>query len=942
MKINPLEFILCRIPAFGITDVLENKWAALKSKIKESSLAFYETIEHLEAQDIDKLPEKTRFTLWKYFNRAKYRSTPFGSFASVVAVPMAKEATHPIQVGREIYSHHFIDWSHKEETTKPVKKAFKNSKFFLSNSSIYSIGEELRYISFKNLDFELAAVARIPELEALLSHCRNPAPLNALHELMQANFEMDKASTNQLLLQMMELQLVHTDAFPNITGEDYFTRIGQKASGLPSDYIISERKLLNGSFSQQYLKQLPELVDFLAQNLQSPINCDLNDFKEAFLRKFEQREVSLAVAMDPEIGIGYSKLEQQNLQDKLVVSIKSGRQGKTGGAQLDYGPLQQFLLNQMMTGQAINLEEFKGNTSANRLSLPNTFSLIFHLYKHHPVITQMGNCTANALLGRFTVANQEIEANCKKIAQLEKEANPDVLFFDIAYQAEQRSDNVNRRKSLYEHELPILTWPSSKQPLDFNDILISICGQEIVLRSKRLNKRLIPRLPSAYNYSRSDLSAYRFLCDLQYQNLHFNLGFKLQNYFPHLSHYPRVHFKDIVVSPASWLVPNELFKEKEAKEALKKLRDWLTKNQVDAVFKAGHADHILCFDPASDEDLQAFILYGKQCCEQEIYISEGLIDESSCISDEDGTQHLSQYIANYCHKEPVYRPYANIGRSYLVQSQKPVLELPGGDWIYVELYLHPSRSNAVLQYVIKPFLKAHHKKIKKWFFIRYNDPSAHIRFRIHLNNKVDGYYLLDAFKQLIYSDVQLGLIQDFKVRTYYKEIERYGASKIDGVEQFFCADSQYALHLLGRAGSHEQLYQATLSLVEALCKEALPSVGEQLQFVKQVAQSFAQEMGIEHDHFKRINSEFNEFRKKSDGFSLHMPKNVLQPLFRQFQLLLLQCKDEAEKKRLLSDLIHMHINRLFISDQRVHETIIYHYLLRALQTKRALAALPAE
>lgn len=940
MKINPFEFILCRIPAFGITDVLENKWTALKAKIKESSLAFYETIEHLEAKDVDKLPEKAQFTLWKYFNRARYRSTPFGSFASVVPIPLAKETVRPIEVGQEIYSHHYIDWSHKEDYIRPVKNAFKNSKLFLSNSSIYFIGEEIRYICFKNQDFELAAVSRIPELEALLNHCRSPATLASLHGLMQTSFDMDNASTNQLLLQLIELQLINTDAFPNITGEDYFTRIGQKATELPSDYIISERKLANGSFNQQYLKQLPELVNFFAQHLRSPINCDLNDFKQAFLRKFEQKEVSLAVAMDPEIGIGYSKLEQQNLQDKLIVDIKAGRAQQSDGEQLDYGPLQQFLLNKMMDKQPIHLEDFKGNVSASKLNLPNTFSIIFHLYNQQPVITQMGGCTVNALLGRFTLANEEIEAYCKKVAQLEKEANPDVLFFDIAYQAEQRVDNVNRRKSLYEYELPILSWPSTEQPLDFNDIWVSICGQEIVLRSKRLNKRLIPRLPSAYNYSRSDLSVYRFLCDLQYQDLHTNLNFKLQSYFPHLAHYPRVSFKDMVVSPASWLVPAELLKEKDASLGLKKLKSWLAANQISDIFKAGHADHILCFDPAKDEDLQAFLLYGKQCCEQEIYISEGLIDDSSCISDENGTPHLSQYIANYYHKEPIYRPYANIGRSYLAQNPKPVMELPGGEWIYFELYLHPSRSNAVLQTIIRPFVKFYHKKIKKWFFIRYNEPSAHIRFRIHLADKADGFYLIDALRQLVFNDVQLGLIQDFKVRTYYKEIERYGASKIDGVEQFFCADSQYALHLLGRGCNNEQLYQSTLLMAQALCQEALPAIGDQLQFVKDVAQSFAQEMNIDNDHFKRINSEFNEFKKKASQFELSMPKTVLQPLYKQFQLLLLQCRDEAEKKRLLSDLIHMHVNRLFISDQRVHETIIYHYLLRALQTKRALAALP--
>ncbi len=942
MKISPNEFILCRIPAFGITDRLEDKWKELKDKINESSPAFYQTITDLEATAIAELPEKARFTIWKYFNRAKYRATPFGTFATVVPVPVAKAPAQPIQVGAAIYPHYFIDWSEKEKYTQNIKKAFKYSKYYLSNSSFYLIGEEIRYICFKNQEFELAAVAKMPELDVLLEHCRNPTSLQDIHQLMQQRFEMDKGNTNQLLMQLIDLQLICTDAYPNITGEDYFTRINQQPKRLPNEYIIAERKLINGAFDQQYLKQVPELVGFLTQHLQPAINCDLSDFKQAFLKKFEQKEVSLAVAMDPEIGIGYGQLEQQRQQDKLIAHIKESRQLGNSAFQIAYGPLQHFLLNQMMSKAPIRLENFKGNTPTGTLQLSNSFSLIFHLFKGHPVINQIGGCTANALLGRFTLANQHIEKQARQLAALEKEANPDVLFFDLAYQAEQRVDNVNRRKMLYDYELPILTWPASAQPLDLNDILVSVCGQEIVLRSKRLNKRLIPRIPSAYNYSRSDLSAYRLLCDLQYQGLYGNLNFKLQDFFPHLDHYPRVSFKDIILSPASWLVPASFFKEKQLTTALRQLKDWLAANQIDTIFKAGTSDNILCFDPANEQDLQVFILYGKQCCEQELYIYEGLIDHTSLVCDESEKPYLPQFIASFTHHETIYRPYANIGKARSGETHPPVLELPGGEWLYFELYLHPSRSNAVLQHFIQPFLKSNQHQFKKWFFIRYNEPSSHLRFRVHLHRKADAYAVLNEFKELIAEEAKLGLIQDYKIRTYYKETERYGAERMDLVEQYFCADSRYILYLTGKSEDIEKLYLATLTLLLELYALAIPDIGGQLAFAKEIAQNFASEMSIDVDNFKRINSGFNDFKKRTDQLKLPLPKMAKQSLLKHFRLLMDSCRNEADKKRLLTDLIHMHINRLFISDQRVHETIIYHYLLRALQTKRALAALPVE
>jgi len=41
----------------------------------------------------------------------------------------------------------------------------------------------------------------------------------------------------------------------------------------------------------------------------------------------------------------------------------------------------------------------------------------------------------------------------------------------------------------------------------------------------------------------------------------------------------------------------------------------------------------------------------------------------------------------------------------------------------------------------------------------------------------------------------------------------------------------------------------------------------------------------------------------------------------------------AEKDKVLADLFHMHTNRLFNDDQRMHELIIYYYLTKRLKTK---------
>ena len=49
------------------------------------------------------------------------------------------------------------------------------------------------------------------------------------------------------------------------------------------------------------------------------------------------------------------------------------------------------------------------------------------------------------------------------------------------------------------------------------------------------------------------------------------------------------------------------------------------------------------------------------------------------------------------------------------------------------------------------------------------------------------------------------------------------------------------------------------------------------------------------------------------------------------------CEHGSERNKLLVDLIHMHVNRLFSDHQRMHEALLYQYLVQQLKSKRAIA-----
>jgi thiopeptide-type bacteriocin biosynthesis protein len=930
MKIKLINKVICRTPAFYINDKMADVLEEFKLKIKEASPAFFEFIASIRAEELSLLNEKASFTLWKYFNRAKYRSTPFGSFAAITSLPTSFSFTDPIMITKEMDLDHFIDWSYKEHYLKNLSLGINLSTLFLSNSSIYFTGNEIRYIKLNQNFHELAAVNAIPELCTILTACKDKITCNEIYGLMQQSFEMESSDTKSLLLQLVSMQLLSTQLSPNITGNDYFDRIKIKEPKSAVDYIIAKRKYLKGSFNSEHLKHLPALVNFLNQHLITAENADLRNFKQLFVKRFEHQEVSLALVMDPEIGICYGNLAQQHGTNPLITEIKQAKPDRHQ-EMIAYSEFHAFLLNKIVEGLPIFLEEFEHNPLKSSALLPNTFSVIFHLYKAQPVIAFAGGCTANALIGRFTMGNEELENYGKEIAAFEMDANKDAEFFDIAYQAEKRVDNVNRRKILYPNELPILTWTELENPLDFTDILVSVYGDEVILKSKKLGKRIIPRIPSAYNYTRSDLAAYRFLCDIQSQGLVTNLSFKLQDFFPKLQYYPRVSYKGIIVSPAMWKVPSLIYKQTTGDELLR-LKEWLQQKEITFRFKAGYGDHTLCFDPDETEDLLAFISFCKQQ-QSESYVTEALIAKSDCIKDETGGQYVPQYIANYQHQEELY-PSLNLPNR--LQAKHERIKLPGSEWLYFELYCHTAKSNQLLIEKLDQFLKNHIKQLKKWFFIRYNDPSNHIRLRLQLKDRSHGFAIIAALKAIIEPEMQSGKLVDFKIKTYFRETERYGAKRIDLIEEFFFADSRHIMYLLKKVKTEDALISSCLTLLISWLETAFSNLTAIMFFVENMANNFAAETVIGPIHFKKINTNFNELKGNIADLTVKTPVAVLNR-YQQLIKAILNSSDSTEREKLLADLIHMHINRLFSVDQRMYETIIYHYLLRMLQIKRAIS-----
>lgn len=932
MKLQIQPTVIFRTPKFSYQAELADCWEELKEAISISSAAFYETIKEVKANELAGLPPKIQFTIWKYFNRSKFRATPYGTFASFSILNNAiKPVGSAIVIQEALQLRKLVDWPHKNNIRFNLAELFQKNCMLFSNSSYYLTPDSIRYIACADGVFELAELDYDNTVKQILDACLAPIRVNDLVKTLELkDTELD--GLFGLLQDMHDLQLLFTNYDPNIIGADYFERIGlTDTTNLPK-YLLAQREVQSGNLEERLLQSIPALARLMQDILPAKEQGALGQFTTRFKKKFEDQEIPLLVALDPEMGVGYDELEQAGQNDDFIARLNNKPSKKaTEGEQIKTLLGTNLSPQGFEKGKTVFLNKLSFTPNEKPLLLPNSLSMIMSVQDDLIFAEQIGGATSNALTGRFTMASAAVEDYTRSIARIEQEANPDVLFFDVAYMVETNVDNVNRRKLIYDHQLAILNFDTSVAPLTLNDIQLAVRGNEIILRSKQLNKRLVPRLASAYNYSRSDLSVFRLLCDLQYQGLQSNLSLPLDSIFPDLDYYPRLQFQNIVLSNNKWKIQKEKLLGPDKKFLpVTNCREYLKTVGVSAYFRTGVSDQTLCFALDSDEDLTAFLQYMQK--QSSIYVEEVTFPQQSTVVDEKSQPYIAQFILSLTHNQQRYAGIASRGKSAEVTRFFP----PGKEWLYFEIYTHQQRSDQVLAEIIAPYLEKHEADIKNWFFIRYNENGNHIRFRLQLNDELKAQQLISDLMTDLAGLLNSGLVSDVQIKTYKRELERYGSDKMEDVEKYFAVDSDFVLSLFETQPDHFDKYKLCAALVSTLATSKIIDRTSLFKLVGGISDAFNREHHLEAADFKQLNNQYQEFKKAPFGGLNENQQQKFNALSASLIHILKQC-DPAQQAKLFSDLMHMHVNRLFNKDQRTHEMVMYYFLLKEIQRQNAMA-----
>ncbi len=275
----------------------------------------------------------------------------------------------------------------------------------------------------------------------------------------------------------------------------------------------------------------------------------------------------------------------------------------------------------------------------------------------------------------------------------------------------------------------------------------------------------------------------------------------------------------------------------------------------------------------------------------------------------------------------------------------------GDKWFYIKLYTGVKTADTVLLEIIQPLTEQliSEKLIDKWFFIRYSDPDFHLRIRFHMQNVSSLGVIISRLNVIVKPYLESQLVSSMQIDAYSRELNRYGSSIIEEVESLFCCDSNKTLVMLnlieGDEGENYRWHYACIA-VDVLLSDFELSELEKFELMQRLQHGFGQEFGMNNQLKVQLDKKFRNERQNMRSFMLK-ENDFYRPFYQIIEqksndtslnikkIKRLYQNNELELDNFLGSFIHMLLNRIFKSKQRLNEMVIYSLLYRFYRSEIA-------
>lgn len=725
------------------------------------------------------------------------------------------------------------------------------------------------------------------------------------------------------------------------------------------------------------MEEVERGIDLLRRFASRVGDVDLQHFRERFAGRYEEREIPLVEALDEELGIGFGATSAP--PSGLIEGLPLG-DGGGGGA--EFSGRDVFVLKRVLqvlesgastwelTAKDVEaLEQRSGRvvpldaTSPGPAKLADVFACSVHLAATSREALDRGEFKAMVsssgplpmLLGRFCHGDPEAHRATRACIAAEESLQPDVVMAEIVHLPAGRIGNILCRPVLREYELTYLGAsgaPTDKQ-IVLEDLLVSVHGGEVRLRSKRLDRWVLPRMTTAHNPLSTALSPYRFLCAVAFQATRHSLLWRW-GAAGHLPRLPRVTSGRVVLAPAQWLIDGDqldaVVKEKGAKRfaALRALRD--ERRLPRWVSFLDHADHVLPVDLENPLSCETFLelLKGRRTA----LLQEMFPSPSELVAAGPAGKYVTEVIVPFVSRRP--RAPARPTRS------RPRIERsfpPGSSWLFAKIYAGPTSVDTLLREVIAPLAREviDAREATRWFFIRYDDPNHHVRVRFQ-GEPARLAALVPRLHARLAPRLAGGLAYRVTLDTYEREVERYGGDTgMELSEELFFHDSvavAAALAVFDGARDADVRWRLAIVGMDRLLRGMGFDLEGRRAVLASLRASFGEEFFVRKPLAIELGARYRKVRGELDALlegeakeldrplraglaAIDRRTKALAPVFERLLAASAAGQLTESVESLASSYLHMHANRMLAADHRAQELVLYDYLHRHYESRVA-------
>jgi lantibiotic biosynthesis protein len=720
-----------------------------------------------------------------------------------------------------------------------------------------------------------------------------------------------------------------------------------------------------------------------------------NDFKRRFQERFGDKEVALDLLFNEELGIPYSKISKPI--SELLSGVEFPRAAAASDMELHWNAFDSLLFKKfeqtLTQGEreiSISEQEIKAVYAGKNDVPPLRGGMYVQATLFAPAsgqadsndsgsdnaigvyIQTMGGGSGVELLGRFCDLDNALTQQVRTIIAKQDQDDETRIHAEVVHLPQDRLVNIVARPTLSNYEIVYLgnAGITTDRQIPVSDLLVSLHNGQFILRSKRLNKQVIPRLTSAHNIFGNNLGLYQFLGFLARHDQP-QVSFEWSGVFRNASFLPRVTIENVVVSLATWrLLKTDLDALRLAQAGgMAALQAWRLQCHMPRFISHDMHDNVLPID--LDNELMVQMLLDEVSNHHQIDVKEALPLNAN---DDRGTlgQHNMEVIIPFqvqadgkaqknglgeANPSALPRPTTASADS---ATGEPWLFIPGSAWCYFKIYCGHSQVDELISHYLAPVMRTHLEQglIEKWFFIRYADPDHHLRIRAFTPNREAGMAIQAALSGICQTALKNGFGWKVVSDSYEREVVRYGGLQgIGHCEDLFHLDSELIVDFISSA--EEQIPVAQRWLFAVFCVSSLLdgfelNLAEKTRIIDTIATSFRNEFHFGARQKVQLGTKYRSYRTKLDKLVFERGTDAASIAERAAWMGLIEryqaqvwAKARAIKtlsretgftvplEQVIASLIHMHCNRLFIANPREHEVVFYDFLDRILENQAA-------